>query len=892
MGLPFVQNTCMIATIPIEDYKEIFYWGPGLRMIINADEPHFTVLDANDSFLDATNNQHDGLVGNSLFSSIKINPIPEIIRNTELLRASLHKAIETKVANTMTEYRFDIMAPNGDEFVERYWTATNSPVMDINGEVKFIIHAPMNVTELHQLKIREKQNLEALQMQRKQLYSILMQAPVAIGIFLGPDYIVDLINPSLCELYGKTMEEMIGNSVFDVLTRARGKGFEEHLDRVRLTGIPFKGEGLTVPLSRDGKFEIVHLDFVYEPYRIDDGTIIGVIAVATEVTERVKAKALIDEAEERARLAVDAVGLGTFDLDLQTGEMITSTTFANIFGFELPVPRAQYINRMHPDDMELRAKAHNLAIETGKLLYEARILWPDKTLHWARFEGKVIYTNGQAARILGTTLDITEQKQLRGDQQKLITLVTNSVDMMAILDLDGTNSYINQAGRNLLGYTDEAESPKIHISQLHTAEDYNQVQMEIMPAVMRAGEWSGVMNIRQLDSGETIPVFNSMIRIDDPDTNEAIGIGTVMRNLSSEFAAKEALKKSESLLRSITTAAPTGLWQSDENGAITYINETWLNWTGLNADEQLGYGWLNTIEEEDRVIVNKKFRKAHDERTLYEIEFRIKHVDDSLHWCFADGRPQYAADGTFLGYIGACVDITDQKHLQQQKDNFIGIASHELKTPVTSLKAYAQVLQKMLLNKGELREASMVGKMDAQLNRLTSLISDLLDVTKINSGRLRFNDSDFDFNDLVSELLEDLQRTTERHVLIQDLPPLGIIHADKERIGQVIINLVTNAIKYSPEAEKIYISASIEDSEITFCVQDFGIGISPKNISKVFDQFYRVTGDVQHTFPGLGLGLYISSEIIKREGGHIWVNSNENEGSTFCFKIPVHCKSN
>ncbi|MDB5021713.1 MAG: yycG 3 [Pedobacter sp.] len=879
----------MTGPIATEDYKDIFHWGPGLRVIIKPNAPDFTILDVNDAYLKATNTKREQLLHNSLFSAFRINTIDEIKLSIELQKASLYEAISSKAPHTTTDYRFDIPTADGMGFKERYWTATNTPVLDDQGEVRFIIHLLLNVTEVHKLALREKFALEALKQQRKQLYSIFMQAPVAIGIFLGSDYIVDLINPTLCELYGKAMEEVLGKPIFDVLTHARGRGFEELLDQVRLTGVPFKGQGLTVPITREGSTEIVHLDFIYEPYRTDDGSIIGVIAVATEVTNRVKAEALIEEAEERARLAVDAVGLGTFDLNLETGEIITSATFASIFGFKLPVTRAEYLKQIHPDDRAKLERAHKRAIQTGKLFYEARILWPDQTLHWARLVGKVYYNNDKAIRILGTILDITAQKHLKTQQKKLIALVTNSVDMMAILNLDGTNSYLNQAGKTLLGLEQEKELPKINISQLHTEDDFKKVQSEILPTVMEKGEWSGTINIRQLHSGELIPVFNSLIRIDEPDTGEVIGIGAVMRDLRPEVAAKEALKKSEALLRSITTAAPTGLWQSNENGRITYINDTWVNWTGLPCEEQIGYGWLNAIVREDRAIAKNKFIQALLEKSLYEAEFRIKHVDGSLHWCFADGRPQYSPDGSFTGYIGACVDITEQKLLQQQKDNFIGIASHELKTPVTSLKAYAQVLEKMMLKKGDVREAMMINKMDAQLNRLTNLISDLLDVTKINSGKLQFNNTDFDFNELVSDLLEDLQRTTEKHTLDASLQPTGLVYGDKERIGQVIVNLVTNAIKYSPEANKINVFSRLGSSEITMCVQDFGIGISAKNVGKVFDQFYRVSGDMQHTFPGLGLGLYISSEIIKREGGRMWVDSTESKGSTFCFSIPLKC---
>ncbi len=760
----------MAKTIPESGYKAIFNNISAAILLIDTDAPYYTILDVNEAYLKATNSNRETLVGKSVFGAFPANPSDEEAKNIEMTIFSFEQAITNKTPHTMSDYRYDIPVRGTDQFEERYWTTTNTPVLDAYGKVAYFIHSPANVTELIKLREKEIASVEALKNHRQHLYSTFMQAPVGIAIFRGADYVVDLINPSLCTIYSKTPEEMMGRSVFDVLPHTKGQGFDKLLHQVRLTGMPFKGQGYPASLMRNGELQTVYFDFVYEPFREVDGTISGVIAVATEVTEQITAKQLIEDAEERTRLAVDAVGLGTYDLNLETGEMITTKIFANIFGFDEPVPRADYVSVFHADDRGLRDLAHKEAAVSGKLFYEARVIWPDRSIHWARVEGKTYYdANKKPVRILGTLLDITEQKQAKEDQQKLMALLADS----------------------------------------------------------------------------------------------------------------------EQLLRNITTAAPTGLWMSDETGDITYVNQTWMDWTGLGYEENLARGWTNAIVPEDRRKVRDKFLSDLTGRTLYEAEFRINHVDGSMHWCVATGSPQYRNDGTFTGYIGACVDITEQKNLQQQKDDFIGIASHELKTPVTSIKAYTQVLERMLLKKGEAREAGMINKMDGQLNRLTSLIGDLLDVTKINSGKLQFNDRDFDFNDLVKELIEDLQRTTDKHVLVENLVPTGIVHGDKERIGQVITNLITNAIKYSPQADKIIIHTSVKNNEVSLCVQDFGIGIAPDKLEKVFEQFYRVSGDMQHTFPGLGLGLYISSEIIKREGGRIWVSSKHGEGSTFCFALPL-----
>lgn len=877
----------MTKKLPGDQYKAIFYNSPAAMLIIAADAPLYTMLDVNNAYLSATNTKREDLIGKPVFGVFPGNPTDNMSKNIERTIFSFDQAIKNKVPHIMTNYRYDIPIPGTNEFEERYWTTSNTPVLDDKGGVVYFIHSPLDVTELYKLAEREKAGIEALRNQEQMLYNTFMQAPVGIGIFKGPDYLVDLINPPLCEIYGKTIEELAGKNIFDVLSHAKGMGFESLLDNVRLTGEPFKGSGVSVPLLRNGILETVYVDFVYEPYREHDGSISGVIAIATEVTDLVNAKQTIAEAEERARLAVDAVGLGTYDLNLLTGEMFTTKQFANIFGFDEPVSRQTYIAVFDPEDLEQREQAHKDALVSGELFYEARVIWNDKSVHWVRVEGKVTYKEGKPVRILGTLLDITEQRLAREEQRKLISLVDNSVDLMSILNLQGVNSYINQAGKDLLGFRTDEEIRSTPIASLHLPEDFEIVEREVLPTVMKDGRWSGAMNVKHLQTDEVFPVFNNCFRIDDPVSGNPIAVGAVMRDLRPELAAKQALADSEQLLRNITTAAPTALWMSDEQGLVTYNNQTWLNWTGRNFEENLGWNWLESVHPDDRNKVKEKILTELAGKHFYEVEFRLIHSDNTIHWCITNGQPQYRSDGTFTGYIGACVDITEQKHLQQQKDDFIGIASHELKTPVTSIKAYTQVLEKMLQKKGETREAEMISRMDGQINRLTNLIGDLLDVTKINSGKLQFNDRKFEFIPMVKELIEDLQRTTANHQLVEEYEGEAIIFGDKERIGQVIANLVTNAVKYSPNSQKIIIHTSIKDDEILLCVTDFGIGIAQDNLDKVFEQFYRVSGHMQHTFPGLGLGLYISSEIIKREGGRIWVTSSEGNGSTFCFALPL-----
>lgn len=246
------------------------------------------------------------------------------------------------------------------------------------------------------------------------------------------------------------------------------------------------------------------------------------------------------------------------------------------------------------------------------------------------------------------------------------------------------------------------------------------------------------------------------------------------------------------------------------------------------------------------------------------------------------------------GIMVFAYEVTEQviarervEELVQQKDEFIGIASHELKTPVTSLKAYTQVLQHQFAKSGNEKAVLQLAKMDAQLDKLTNLIGDLLDVTKIDAGKLRYYEEEFDFDELIDEIVEHVQLTTQQHTIQREGTTGATIYGDRDRTGQVLMNLLTNAVKYSPRADRVIIRSAATETAVTVCVQDFGIGIPKEMHAKIFERFYRVSGEGKDTYSGLGLGLYITAEIVKRQGGTIWLESEAGQGSTFCFSLPT-----
>ena len=232
-------------------------------------------------------------------------------------------------------------------------------------------------------------------------------------------------------------------------------------------------------------------------------------------------------------------------------------------------------------------------------------------------------------------------------------------------------------------------------------------------------------------------------------------------------------------------------------------------------------------------------------------------------------------------------DITERKEIERRKDDFISIASHELKTPITSLKGFTQVLQRRLKKYADQEALRFLTIMDIQLNKLTNLINELLDISKMQQGKLDYREEYFDLDALIQEVVENLQAGTSTHQLLIEGRTAVQAFGDRDRIGQVLINLLTNAIKYSSEADMVLVCASKDEENAVVSVRDFGIGIAAAHHKQIFERFYQVTVPEEKTYPGLGMGLYICAEIIKRHQGRIWVESSKDHGSTFSFTLPL-----
>lgn len=342
-----------------------------------------------------------------------------------------------------------------------------------------------------------------------------------------------------------------------------------------------------------------------------------------------------------------------------------------------------------------------------------------------------------------------------------------------------------------------------------------------------------------------------------------------------------------------------GILEADVNGNITFLNRKASSLFGWRKGEGLGINVLNIIIPECRRTFKKNIGKLIAGSRSFEAEKRMTRKDGTSFWANIYVTAIKNAENKVSAIMAVIVDVTKKKQaeealrsiegklklLLEEKDEFIGIASHELKTPVTSIKAYAEIVQDRMKETGDENGSYLLSKLNAQINRLATLISHLLDTTIIPEDQLRLNPVEIDLNALIAERVEEIKRTTSHAFEIKGTPVPRLL-ADGERIGQVMTNLLSNAIKYSPQDSTIVVTTNVSSDSVIVAVRDQGCGISSGDTKKIFERFFRVAGNDMHTYPGMGLGLYITNKILEKHSGSISVESERGQGSVFSFTLP------
>jgi signal transduction histidine kinase len=351
--------------------------------------------------------------------------------------------------------------------------------------------------------------------------------------------------------------------------------------------------------------------------------------------------------------------------------------------------------------------------------------------------------------------------------------------------------------------------------------------------------------------------------------------------------AQSELKERVQELRSTLETLPQIAFTARANGEIEFVNQHWFTYSASDSDFPESHPEDTSIED--------KWKEAVELGRHVNVEVRIKKLADG-EYCYHLLRATPIKEGDHIvKWVGTFTDIEEQKKAERRKDEFLSIASHELKTPLTSIKAYMQLLERSMMadHAEEVPEsARYLRRTQTQLDKLQNLIVDLLDISKIESGKMAFNKKEFDFAPLIESTIDITRQTNPDYTIYLRGEHQVKIIGDDTRIEQVLVNYLTNAIKYSPNNKIVEVNTELTpDDCLKVTIKDKGVGIPGEKIDDVFKKFYRVEEN-SHRFQGLGIGLYICSEIIRRHNGTFGVTSQEGIGSEFYFTLPIHKRLN
>lgn len=672
----------------------------------------------------------------------------------------MHQKEIDQVIATKKPIRGTVSFPHA-ELGKRTYDYIFAAVLNNEGNVEAVAGTTRDITDLTDAE-------EKLLNSEQQMRTMVEIAPFPIGVYIGKEMKVEIANQSILDIWGKG-KDVFGKSYKQILPELDNQEIFKQLDSVYRSGVPYHKKNQKVDIVTGGETKSFYFNYSFTPLAGTDGKVYGVMNTAADVTDLNLAKLLIQKSEESLRSTI------------------------------LQAPVAMCIFKGEKFIVEL---ANNRMFELwGKLEKEV--------MHKPIFEG------------------LTEAKD-----QGFEAILDEVYKTGKTFSADGVPITLPRNGGLELVYVNVVYEP-----------------------------------YRDADG-------------------IVLGILAVAFDVTAQLTASKKIEEREQKFRLLADSMPQLIWTGDTEGNLNYFNQSVYDFAGLSENKVKNEGgWLEIVHPDEREENVRQWLNSIRTGADFMYEHRFRRHDGEYRWQLSRAVPQKDAEGNIQMWVGTSTDIQEMKEHDQQKDDFISIASHEMKTPLTTAKGYLELLQ-MLLTEENKTAFLYVNKANQAVKRLHGLVAELLDSSKIQNGQLHYNISTFDFNKMIDETIESMQHTTENHQLQKNGYITQLVTGDKERLQQVLINLISNAIKYSPNANKVLIKVKEQPDKIQVSIQDFGIGMSGQHVDKIFNRYYRVKEHAIH-FQGLGIGLYLSSNIIQRHAGKMWADSKSRKGSTFYFTIPL-----
>ena len=508
--------------------------------------------------------------------------------------------------------------------------------------------------------------------------------------------------------------------------------------------------------------------------------------------------------------------------------------------------------------------------------------------------------HGTVIGLIGISKDITARKEaeerLRQSEKHFRALIENMEGGIALTDANGIFTYISPSTTRMIGFLPEEFTGRRIFERM------------VYPAHQEAAERLWARVLEEPGKSHTLEYRSkrkdgSFLWIEIVGLNllHEPGIESIVwnyRDVTERKQLTEEVARAKEQLEAILLNVADGIIVVDGNDRVIYANDSAAHNSGFpSAAAMLASSQGNIAHRHDMYAVWDAWGRplpASERPTAQAFRGKpaqalVKYQSKTtghVYWSMVRAHPIFDEQGQVQCVVCVYTDVTAQKELEQRKDHFISMASHELRTPLTVLNAYTQLLHERFVVEDRQEAVLYLSKMNDQITKLTNLVVNLLDISKMQVGQIEMAREAVDMDALAHEVVESLQPTTGHHLLIEG-EARGNIAGDRERLGQVLMILLNNAIKYSPHADTVVVRIARAGDMLTVAVQDNGIGIGKEHLGRLFERFFRVLSKKDKTYPGLGIGLYIAHEIILRHGGKMWVESVEGKESTFYFSLPM-----
>jgi two-component system sensor histidine kinase VicK len=677
------------------------------------------------------------------------------------------------------------------------------------------------------------------------LLQVLSLSKDATAIYTGEEIRIRMANDAMIGFWGKD-QSVIGKTFEEAIPELKGQPFNDLLQEVWRSGVTYVAKDTAADLEVNGKLQTFYFDFEYRAIKNEKGETYCILHTATDVTESLLQRKIIKEKERIEQELNEVLAATVKKLKNSNEELASANEELGAINEEQMATNEELISTVD----ELKATQDSLQISQLKLR-----------------EGEEALKFAINAANLGTwdidplTLKFKANDRLKswfGLEPKEEIEVSKATDVVAEKDRSRVLAAIQKA-------------------MTFSSGGHYDIDYTIMNPVDKIAR-------HVIAKGQTL--FNS--------NKDPIRFSGTLQDITEEQKKIKELERVYEQANLSKEAAQLGTFDMDLIENTLEWDERCRTLFGISHKNKVSYEHdfipgLH-IDDKDRVvnIISNVFIKAISNGD-YDVEYRtIGAEDGKLRWVRAKGKTLFNEKDEPTRFIGSVLEITEQKQDEQRKNDFIGMVSHELKTPLTSLKGYAQLLHIRAKKQEDAFSINALAKVEAQVNKMNTMINGFLNVSRLEAGKINIDKQDFNIDGLLWDVIEETRMITASSHSIDYLPDGQIsVNADRDKIGSVISNLVSNAVKYSPKGTTVAINLKVTDRLVKVSIKDQGLGIKAEDTKKLFERYYRVENSYTKHIAGFGIGLYLSAEIINRHAGNIGVDSNVGEGSTFWFTLPL-----